>query len=813
MNIKQYFRSAWVACSLLATLASCGNEELITTNGTPDLEGLPAGAVQLKISGITTGAVQSRAAGDPLEGSMNENAVYDLNLFVFTSESASGNDADYKYHSYWSDYAQGPGGSDYDKLYNIENKLFKITEVGNSKLVTIVLPNEVKHAKILMLSACPRLYKMDAVLKTLSELTAVYNTAMGAHISNADHSFKGMNLKEVKELQMVPQQRWTPYDPPTKETAYTLDIPSEYWGRGKNNSHLAMIGETADIHIEGNTAQSAGNVTLTRNVIRMDVVNADKLELTKVEFVNIPTTTGVTEGTSNIEMLTGALDGDGIRIRTTHTLYAQKDAQGVEVREGICYLYPSDYTADNRLFVRVTVGKDAAAKTYTLPLKRVDGAEVSLLRNHRYVLNLTKKDDSYVDANITVADWKVGDIVDVDLTDGQSTAPFKILENPAAIDRVTLWQKKTKMTSTVGTGYPFDFLLDDRNAMGDLTRYPVLKFESDPFGAISFKAFAFGKEEFYFKLTQIEKSELYYSEEHHTGPDTKTIEHHLKAALNTPSFYLGVSNSFDPTHHMEVVKVETAELLRGAGIYTPVLMRLLETNETGNNSRVDFPSGGYENPYGVTNIPAGTGVRGTEGTLDNSTDMNFENPAAKILQNIAPDNEELGTFATYDGVTTKEYETTDGKTVYYSGSPLDKVIIRLVIDKTPDNPLLTMTGMKIVDAMLWRYVETPQGNYLEMQEARTTLFTGLYTNYSQMRDLFSCVGGRDKEILATVSRYFPAATTGDSFYLGEGGCALKFNDTGISFVADGATTGMTRKALNSQQWVWDVPTPIELAIP
>ncbi|WP_455590649.1 FimB/Mfa2 family fimbrial subunit [Bacteroides sp.] len=784
MRFKQYINTLF-ACGLLAiSVISCTSDDITDTGGNGRGE-LPEGAITFKIAGINTGAVQTRAVGDPVIATEAENRVNDLAIFVFTSATNSANDADYVYHSYWTN------GYVMNGVVNEDRNIFKLGGSGQFRTATIVLPKTVKYAKFLFLTAHPRLFRMDATGENMTELPRVYNIdeplTGEVHVYD-NHSFEGMTLAEVKALQMV--KAGATANVPVSKLGYTLNLASSYFDLDAANAAdaLDMTGISANaIEVSSTNAQNM-DMTLYRNVVRLDVNNADQLDITDLKIVNVPVTTGVENGAPNMAVLGGT---------PASTYSLMKEVDGVLTCQGSRYCYPANNDATNELKLQVTVG--TSVTPIELPIETVDGDKVSLLRNHRYIVNLRKSADNYVDANIVVVDWNVGDNVSVDMEAGQNlTEPvISLITGTAGMNSdnaLAFWQGTTKVTTRMHDSYIYE-----GEDVADPAYYPWLRFDMPRVGSLGIRAFVDGSELDY--LNQREVAALgnpYNAIESENG----TVVRNELAVVPVEmacSYWLVLQNNYAPEKR-RMVKVEIGNMLySSAGVYTPSLMRFAETNVKDDGTLIDFPEGGYDNPYGLVNVPAGDAVRGQSATT-HALPAGYALPAKEYMRNITPDYAAVGTFGQYNGVNVYSVTQPDGTVVYYSGSKVDKTVIKLVVQKSTG---VMMAGQKYVSGTMWKYVSTAQGDYLKVMQVRTADENTTYKNYTSMYDFFS-----GKVTMGVVTRYFPAAATGDTYYLGDGGCAMKFNADGVVFVETYAGTGYQRPV--QTRLVWDEPAPVIL---
>lgn len=786
MRFKQYINTLF-ACGLLAmTAVSCTSDDVTDTGGSGQGE-LPEGAVTFKIAGINTGAVETRAVGDPVIATEAENRVNDLAIFVFTSATNSANDADYVYHSYWTN------GYIMNGVVDADRNIFELGGSGQFRTATIVLPKTIKYAKFLFLTANPRLFRMDATGENTVELPRVYNIddplSGDTHVYD-NHSFDGMTLAEVKALQMVRAEATA--NVPVSKLGYTLNLASSYFDLDAADATdaLDMTGISTNAVEVSSTSAQGMDVTLYRNVVRLDVNNADQLDITDLKIVNVPATTGVETGVPNMAILGGT---------PASTYSLMKEVGGVLTCQGSRYCYPANNDATNELKLQVTIG--TSVTPIELPLETVDGDKVSLLRNHRYIVNLRKSADNYVDANIVVVDWNVGDNVSVDMEAGQNTAEptISLITGTADMNSdnaLAFWQGITKVTTRMHDSY-----VHEGDDVANPAYYPWLRFDMPRVGSLGIKAYAFGEELDYLNHGQVVAlGNPYNAIESENG---EIVRNELAAVPleMACSYWLVLQNNYAPEKR-RMVKVEIGNTLYSSyGIYTPSLMRFAETNVMADGTLVAFPEGGYDNPYGLVNIPAGDASRGQSATT-HTLPAGYVLPAKDYMRNITPDYAAVGTFAQYNGVNVYSVAQPDGTVVYYSGSKADKTVIKLVVQKTTG---ATMAGQKYVRGTMWKYVSTVQGDYLKVMQVCTADESATYKNYTSMQDFFS---EQNKVTTGVVSRYFPAAATGDTYYLGDGGCAMKFNADGVVFVGTYAGAGYLRPV--QTHLVWDEPAPVIL---
>ena len=778
MRLKQYINVLFACGWLAMAVASCTHDKMEDTGGKGQ-EALPEGAITFKIGGINTGAVQSRATGDPVIATEAENRVNDLTIFVFTAATHSADDADYVYHSYWTSGSVDTGVVDESR------NVFQLGGTGQFRTATIVLPKAAGYAKFLFLTAKPRLFRMDATGENATELMRVHNSdnpLTGDAHAYDNHSFEGMTLEGVKALQMVCADEAASV--PVSKLGYTLNLASSYFDLNADDATDAidMTGISTQA-VEVNAANAQGmDMTLYRNVVRLDVNNADQLDITDLRIVNVPVTTGVATGVPNMAILGGTP-------ASTYSLMKQVD--GTLTCQGSRYCYPANNDAGNELKLQVRIGTEDTP--IELPFETVDGERVSLLRNHRYIVNLRKSGDSYVDANIVVVGWNVGENVSVDMEDGQNlTEPtISLISGTAGMNSdnaLALWQGTTKVTTCMHNSYVYG-----GGGATNPAYYPWLRFDMPRVGSLGMKAHVNGSE-----LDYLNRGEVAALGNPHNALESAdgTIVRHELAAVPLKmacSYWLVLQNNYAPEKR-RMVKVELANVLHSSyGIYTLSLMRFAETNVTAGGALVAFPEGGFDNPYGLVNVPGGDVYRG-HGATTHTLPAGYALPTKEYMRNIAPDYAEVGAFAKYDGVNVYSAAQPDGTVVYYSGSKADKTVIRFVVRKTAN---VMMAGQRYVSGTMWKYVSTPQGNYLKVTQVCVADKGGVYKNYTAMYHLFS---GGNHAIAGTVSRYFPAAATGDTHYLGGDGCAMMFNADGAAYVDAYAGTGYARLVQTRLQW-------------
>lgn len=782
MRFRQYL-NALLACALLAGVTSCVSDEVAGPGDNGQGE-LPEGAITFKIAGINTGSVETRAVGDPLIATEAENRVNDLTIFVFTSDTNSNDDADYTYHSYWTSEQGLP------KLVEEETNKFSLGGSGQFRTATIVLPKELKYAKFLFLTARPRLFRTDATGENATELPKVYNDELNnAHIYN-NHSFEGMTLAEVKALQMIRAAGTT--NVPVSKLSYTFNMPAFYFALDAADARQAldMTGiSAAPVDVAASNAQSL-DMTLYRNVVRLDVVNADRLDITDLKIVNVPVTTGVENGTPNMAILGGT---------PASTYSLMKEVAGKPTCEGTRYCYP----AANELQLYVTVG--TGTKPVVLPLETVDGAKISLSRNHRYIINLRKGSESYVDANIVVADWNVGDNVAVDMESGQSTREplINLIEGTGGMDsdnELAFWQGNTKVNTRMHDSYVWGA------TEAEMPSYcPWLRFDSPRIGSLGIRGYT-GAEEMDYRNAQ-EVRVLRYPYNAIESEDGATVRNELAVVPfgNSCSFWLLLQNNYAPEKR-RVLKVEVANAFRSSfGVYTPSLMRFAETNVRTDGTLAAFPEGGFDNPYGLVNSPVSDALRGQKGA-GHTLPAEYALPSADQMRNISPDYDRVGRFDAYNGVDVYHKALPDDVEVYYSGSKRDKTVIKMTVEKST-NPTMTAMGLKYVSGTMWQYVSTPQGDYLKVLQLRSVADRISFKNYTALYDAFA--GVVDKAVRGVVSRYFPADPdpSVDTYYLGDAGCAMKFSADGVTFVGQYVGEGYVKPV--QTHLAWEEPAPVE----
>lgn len=434
MKIKQLFHFV-LACGLMLSTASC-TDEVVTNNGDgTDSAEVPEGmqALTLKVGGISGGNV-TKAGGI---AKPEEIEVNDMTIYIFKYDPAKGaddtDDANYTLYDYWT-YMKTPVT---DYTANSRNlHTFTLGGSGQFRTATIYLPKEAGKVKCLVTTGTGLICDPDG--KDFSSWLIDHSYLLsGLGISNpydADLRITSYKYKPYPSnilaltLTDLKQATWRGLSaiqmPKATDDGSASTIPTDY-----QKTPLSMMGESGILDIgaqSGNSSQI--EATLKRHVSRLDIINANSLDIRKIELINLPFSTNFVPPVDCIEATTQITLGTVKTAKTgddpvdSYTVQAIYDKTEAMANAMTAYVYPNlpyntTETAKNTPFIRVSLGD--TPDVYILPLrtKNEDGSftPVNLKSNHRYTLQLNRLGDNFLDYNIVIEDWQAGADFNVNL--------------------------------------------------------------------------------------------------------------------------------------------------------------------------------------------------------------------------------------------------------------------------------------------------------------------------------------------------------------------------------------------------------------
>lgn len=779
MKIKQYLAGSLLA--LMALTTACTNEEIVGNGGTGSNGELPEGAVQFKIDGINTGAVQTRAIGGTVVASAQENRVDNLTILVFGSEKEGAKPEELIFQDYWTSNKRA------DYICDTDNKTFALKGMGRYYTATIVVPVELKTVQYCFLTNEPRLFDAAPLVEavtaggnsfTLTEFKKMYakegdHLHVGYPLTGRDFVEACATLAMTEAVEGVGVPAGSAYTVPVKFPCdkVPFEMENDYFGfvDGQRET-LAMFGVSEE-HVAPSDGREM-SVTLYRNVARLDV-SSDNISVKELKLTNIGAMGTYGDGGA-IESIPFdfAKVADDDFVQSTFSL-VKTDADGNVVIPARSYCYPS--VGKVKL-----VGTLADGTAFEIPFVDKDTQEqLEVKNNHRYVIRLRQTTDHHIDANIIVEDWNVGDEIDVDLNGGDAVTPAPALYAESNYDRVT-WEGTGKVIAMVSDNYSL-------NSTNPGT-YPWLRFDLGQMSSLGLKMYYKDEEAAYPGAFFDPTMKVYNTTE---SADGTKVRHELMITRPTLSTqWLKLQNNFDPALNY-IVKIETGNMeATGTNTKTPALIAFAETNVTGGADLVAFPAGGFDGPYAQP-VADWSAFRGTEETT--TTVAGYSMPTAEQLQCITPDAG-YGYFENYNGSDVIKKFISNNVTVYYSGSPLDRNVVKVVVDRTQTGDELgTAAAYVNVEATLWHY---EAGKYLRINTVNMAIpgsNVERLTSYTALTDLFN--NGRD--ISDGITRFFPESANAETAYLGEEGSALVFSARGVKFTAAYAGTGYIRPVMNN----------------
>lgn len=784
MNIKKYLAGSLLA--LLTLTTACTNEELAVNNGNgTDTEELPAGAVQFKIDGITTGAVATRNLNGTVIATAQENRVDHLLILVFGSEKENASNTELTFRDYWTSEKRT------DFICDKEKKTFALKGMGKYYTATILVPTELKTTKFMFIANKPRIFDLMPMIEsmnltgTLPELSNMYME--GDEHLHIGYPLEGHTIDEILGGTLVfcdaidgvgvPDG----YTQTVPNTLPCLQVPFEM-----ENDYLGFIpGRRETLSMTGISSETitadgqSMSVTLVRNVARLDVSVDGGIKLKELKLTNV----------GALNMMGGAglpfdFSFDGTGLCSTFSLM-KTDAEGQPYvpERSYCYpmVVPMDGFPDNYEGLKLT-GKLEDDSPFEIPF--VDNEfrlPIEVKSNHRYTIKLRRTADNYIDANIVVEDWKVGEEIEVDPNEGDDETPT--LSNVSNYEYAT-WEGTGKVVCMVSDNYSL-------NSVNPAV-YPWLRFDTNQMMSMGLRMYYKDQEVNYPGPLFDPNMKVYTS----TESDNGTVHHELMVTQPTVSTqWLKVQNNFKPELN-HVVKVETGNMeATGINAKTPALIAFAETNvDASGNALIAFPAGGFDGPY-CTPVTDWSAYCGKEEKNTTVSVAGYALPTAKQLQCIAPDPGR-GKFGDYNGSTVKEILVDKNTTVYYSGSKLDGNVVRVVVDRSQTGDELgTAPEYVNVEATLWHN----NGKYLRINQVNISIpgkDVGSLTSYTALMDLFN----NGRAVSAGYTRFFPMSQRqGEAVYLGEGGSALIFDYSEVRFEASYSGNGFIRPVISTMR--------------
>ena len=799
MKLKKYLAGSLLA--LLALTTACTDEQIVETgtgNGTE--QPLPEGAVQFKIDGINTGAVESRAAGGTVIATSQENRVDNLSIYIFGSEKEGAAPEELTFREYWTSEKRA------DYVCDTEKKTFALKGMGKYYIATVVVPAELKSTFFMFVTNEPRqfnakpLFADPAVISgTMKELTKMYKK--GDEHLHTGYELEGMTATDavliassdaINGVGVPAAYGYTvPLTLPCDQPLFEME--NDYFGfiPGQRET-LSMIGMSLDAVTSDGQALS---VTLHRNVARLDVsvdggIELKSLKLTNISATSVPVRDNVHGG---LPFNDAAATTD---VQSTFSLMKTDDAGNLYV-PARSYCYPSLSVTAGDAEVKL-IGEQADGTTFEIPFADKDTKQpLTIGNNHRYTIKIRRTSDNSIDANIIVEAWNVGDEIDVDLNGGDALTPAPALYDASNYEYAQ-WESMSKVTCMVSDHYTL-------NSTNPAT-YPWLRFDLRQMSSLGLRMYYLDSETDYPGAFFDPTMKVHNSVE---SADGSMVRHELMVTFPTVNTqWLKLQNNFDPSLNY-VVKVETGNIeATGTNAKTPALIAFAETNVSdAGNALINFPSGGFDGPY-CRPVADWTAYRGLESANHTLVLLpGYAIPTEQQLQCIAPD-ENWGRFGIYNGANVKKTVIDNDHIVYYSGSPLDRNVVKAVVDRSQAGADLGTASQYVnVEATLWHY---DVRGFLRINMVNLSMpgtDAGRLTSYTALMDLFN----NGQSVSAGYTRFFPAAAGAKTAYLGAGTSALVFSADEVKYDAAYAGTGFIRPVMNNT--VMQIPARTPVLIP
>ena len=798
MKLKKYLAGSLLA--LLSLTTACTDEQLIDPSGTGNgtEQPLPQGAVQFKIDGINIGAVETRAAGGNVIASAQENRVDHLSIYIFGSEKANAPDNELTFRDYWTSEKRA------DFICDTEKKTFALKGMGKYYTATVVVPSELKSTFFLLVTNEPRQFDGRALLTnpgtvagTMTELKNLYKK--GDEHLHTGYELEGMNVADmvlvsndaINGVGVPASYGYTvPLTLPCDQPLFEME--NDYFGfiPGQRET-LSMVGaSTTPVTTDGQSMA----VVLYRNVARLDVSVDGGIALNELKLTNISATSAIM---SPSQFLGLPFNGTATTTDVQSTFSLMKtDGEGKRYVPARSYCYPS--IAPNTGYTEVKlIGEEADGTPFEIPFVDKDTKQpLEIDNNHRYTIKIRRTSDNHIDANIIVEAWNVGDEIDVDLNGGDALTPAPTLYDASNYEYAT-WETPSKVVCMVSNNYTI-------NSTNPAT-YPWLRFDLKQISSLGLRM--------YYKDSETNFPGAFFDptmKVHNTveSADGATVRHELMVTFPTVNTqWIKLQNNFDPSLNY-VVKVETGNIeATGTNAKTPALIAFAETNVSTSapTSLINFPAGGFDGPFSQP-VADWTTYRGQEGATRAVNVAGYAIPTDEQLQCIAPD-ENRGRFDAYNGVNVVKTFVNNDLIVYYSGSPLDRNVVKVVVDRSQTGTDLGTASQYVnVEATLWHY---DARGYLRINMVNVSIpgtTADRLTSYTALMDLFN----NNQAISAGYTRFFPAAAATETAYLGETG-ALVFSADEVKYDATYAGTGYLRPVMNNG--VMQIPTRTPVLIP
>ena len=744
MKLKKYLAGSLLA--LLSLTTACTDEQIVETgqgNGTG--QPLPEGAVQFKIDGINTGAVESRATTGTVIATSQENRVDHLSIYIFGSEKEGATQDELTFREYWTSEKRA------DYVCDTEKKTFALKGMGKYYTATVVVPAELKTTYFMFVTNEPRQFNAQPLFTglpatmtgTMTELTKLYKKG-DEHI-HTGYELEGWTARDSYYLAFsdaingvgVPAAYGytVPVTLPCDQPLFEMENDYAGFIPGQRET-LSMVGWSRDAVTSDGQAMS---VTLYRNVARLDVSVDGGIALKSLKLTNISATSAHAKDQYFLGFpFNYALPVTDVQ--STFSLMKTNDAGELYV-PARSYCYPSLMTNDDYAEVKL-IGEQADGTAFSIPFVDKDTKQpLTIENNHRYTIKIRRSSDNSIDANIIVEAWNVGDVIDVDLNGGDDLTPAPALYDASNYEYAQ-WESTSKVTCMLSDNYTL-------NSTNPAT-YPWLRFDLRQMSSLGLRM--------YYRDSETDFPGAFFDptmKVHGTveSADGTMVRHELMVTFPTVNTqWLKLQNNFDPSLNY-VVKVETGNTeATGTNAKTPALIAFAETNVSdAGTALINFPSGGFDGPYcqPVADWSTYRGQAGANHAL--ITVPGYAIPTEQQLQCIAPDDK-WGRFDTYNGANVVKTIINNDLTVYYSGSPLDRNVVKAVVDRSQAGTDLGTAPQYVnVEATLWHY---DARGYLRINMVNVSMpgtDAGRLTSYTALTDLFN--NGQSVSAAARASGY------------------------------------------------------------
>lgn len=799
MKIKKYLAGSLLA--LLSLTTACTDEQIVEPgkeNGTE--QPLPEGAVQFKIDGINTGAVESRAVGGTVIATSQENRVDNLSIYIFGSEKEGATGDELTFRDYWTSEKRT------DYVCDTEKKTFALKGMGKYYTATVVVPAELKSTFFLFVTNEPRQFNAQPLFADPTVMTGTMTELTKLYKKGDEHVHTGYELEGWTAMESILMASSDAINGVGVPASYGYTVPvtvpcdqplfemeNDYFGfiPGQRET-LSMIGTSQDPVTSDGQSQS---VTLYRNVARLDVsvdggIALNSLKLTNISATSVPIRNNVHAG---LPFNDAAAPTD---VQSTFSLMKTNDAGELYV-PARSYCYPSLSLNVGDAEVKL-IGEQADGTAFSIPFVDKDTKQpLTIDNNHRYTIKIRRSSDNSIDANIIVEAWNVGDVIDVDLNGGDNLLPAPALYDASNYEYAQ-WENTSKVTCMLSNNYTL-------NSTNPAT-YPWLRFDLRQMSSLGLRMYYQDSETDFPGAFFDPTMKVHGAVE---SADGSMVRHELMVTFPTVNTqWLKLQNNFDPSLNY-VVKVETGNIeATGTNAKTPALIAFAETNVSdAGTALINFPSGGFDGPYcqPVADWSAYCGHAGANHAL--ITVPGYAIPTEQQLQCIAPDDK-WGRFDTYNGANVVKTIINNDLTVYYSGSPLDRNVVKAVVDRSQTGADLGTASQYVnVEATLWHY---DARGYLRINMVNVSMpgtDAGRLTSYTALMDLFN----NGQSVSAGYTRFFPAAAAAETAYLGAGTSALVFSSDEVKYVATYAGTGFIRPVMSNG--VMQIPARTPVLIP